>query len=146
MFTSDKDEFQSRNKGTEFIKSPEMLQLAIATRKDTDKYDRRKKVGTNGLSDVWSLGCLLFELLTGEVLFETEEYFEFHVRLTQKTMPLLLPEKLAKINENVYLIDFLKYVLVRDMQLRPTLENVVKRFEHIHALLVNTTSANDRFG
>ena len=82
MFTSDKDEFQSRNKGTEFIKSPEMLQLAIATRKDTDKYDRRKKVGTNGLSDVWALGCLLFELLTGEVLFETEEYFEFHVRLT----------------------------------------------------------------
>lgn len=60
-------------------------------------------------------------------------------------MPLLLPEKLAKINDNVYLIDFLKYVLVRDFQLRPTLDSVVKRFEHIHALLVNTTSANDRF-
>ena len=94
---------------------------------------------------MWALGCLLFELLTGEVLFETEEYFEFHVRLTQKTMPLLLPEKLAKINDNVYLIDFLKYVLVRDLQLRPTLDSIVKRFEHIHALLVNTTSANDRF-
>lgn len=60
-------------------------------------------------------------------------------------MPLLLPEKLDKINNNVYLIDFLKYVLVRDMQLRPTLESVVKRFEHIHALLVNTTPVNDRF-
>ena len=85
MYTNEKDEFQSRNKGTEFIKSPEMLQLAVATRKDTDKYDRRKRVGTNSLSDVWGLGCLFFELLTGEVLFQTEEYFEFHVRLTQAT-------------------------------------------------------------
>jgi serine/threonine protein kinase len=56
--------------------------LAIATRKDTDKYDRRKQVGTNSLSDVWGLGCLFFELLTGEVLFQTEEYFEFHMKLT----------------------------------------------------------------
>jgi len=30
-------------------------------------------------------------------------------------MPLLLPEKMAKINDNVYIIDFLKYVLVRDI-------------------------------
>jgi serine/threonine protein kinase len=85
MYTSEKDELQSRNKGTEHIKSPEMLQLNIAIRKDTDKYDRRKRVGTNSLSDVWALGCLFYELLTGEVLFQTEEYFEFHVRLTQHT-------------------------------------------------------------
>ena len=39
----------------------------------------------------------------------------------------------------------MKYVLVRDMRLRPTLENVLKRFEHIHALLVATSSANSRF-
>ena len=122
-----------------------MLQLAIATRKDTDKYDRRKRVGTNSLSDVWGLGCLFFELLTGEVLFQTEEYFEFHVRLTQATHQLFLPEKLEKISNNVYLIDFLKYVLVRDMRLRPTIDNVLKRFEHVHALLVATSSANGRF-
>jgi serine/threonine protein kinase len=92
-----------------------MLLLAIATRKDTDKYDRRKKVGTNSLSDVWSLGCLFYELLTGDVLFDTEEYFEFHVRLTKNTMPLITQEKLEKIDNNVYLIDFLKYVLVKDL-------------------------------
>lgn len=56
-----------------------------------------------------------------------------------------MQEKLDKINNNVYLIDFLKYVLVRDMRLRPTIDNVLKRFEHVHALLVATSSANSRF-
>jgi len=31
------------------------------------------------------------------------------------------------------------------MRLRPTIDNVLKRFEHIHALLVATSSANSRF-
>lgn len=44
------------------------------------------------------------------------------------------------INNNVYLVDFLKYILVRDMRLRPTIQNVIKRFEHVHALLVSTSA------
>lgn len=48
------------------------------------------------------------------------------------------------INNNVYLIDFLKYILVRDMRLRPTIQNVIKRFEHVHALLVSTSSNHPR--
>lgn len=121
-----------------------MLKLAIDTRKDTDKYDRRKRVGTNSLSDVWSLGCLFFELLTGDILFQTEEYFEFHVRLVSDKQTLLVPEKMELINNNVYLLDFLKYVLVRDMRLRNTIDSIMKRFEHVHALLVatSTTAAN----
>lgn len=42
IFSSEKDEFCTRNRGTDSIKSPEMLQLTINTRKDHDKYDRRK--------------------------------------------------------------------------------------------------------
>jgi serine/threonine protein kinase len=42
VFSSEKDEFCTRNRGTDYCKSPEMLQLTINTRKDTDKYDRRK--------------------------------------------------------------------------------------------------------
>jgi len=74
IFTNDKDELCQRNRGTDFCKSPEMLQLTINTRKDTDKYDRRKQVGTNRLSDVWSAGCLLYELLTGDYLFYSPDY------------------------------------------------------------------------
>lgn len=69
MFLNEKDELCARNRGTDYIKSPEMLELAVNTRKDTDKYDRRKQVGTNRLSDIWSLGCLFYELLVGEYLF-----------------------------------------------------------------------------
>ena len=83
MYINEKDEFQYRDKGTEHIKSPEMLQMAVAIRKDTDKYDRRKQVGTNSLSDVWGLGCLFYEMLTGDVLFDTEIFAEFIYRLVK---------------------------------------------------------------
>lgn len=79
MYSGDRDAYSNKNRGTDAIKSPEMLLLALNTRKDTDKYDRRKREGTNSLSDVWSLGCLLFELLTGKMLFDTEDYIQFHV-------------------------------------------------------------------
>ena len=88
---------------------------------------------------------MFFELITGDMLFDSEEYITFHMRLTRNTMPLFEQEKLDKLQNNTYLIDFLKYILVRDPQLRPTIDNVLKRFEHVHALLVATSSANSRF-
>jgi hypothetical protein len=51
-----------------------------------------------------------------------------------------------KIGNNVYAIDFLKYILVRDQQIRPNIDNVLKRFEHIHALLVTTTTPLTNYG
>ena len=33
----------------------------------------------------------------------------------------------------------MKYMLVRDVRLRPSIENVLKRFEHVQALLVSTS-------
>ena len=146
VFSNEKDEFCQRNRGTDFCKSPEMLQLTINTRKDTEKYDRRKQVGTNRLSDVWSAGCLLYELLTGEYLFYTPDYLQFHFRVTRPSEALFTQERLDKINNNVYLIDFMKYMLVRDLRLRPSIENVLKRFEHVHALLVSTTGGGMHIG
>jgi hypothetical protein len=87
---------------------------------------------------------MFYELLTGEFLFYTPDYLQFHFRVTRPSEALFTPDKLEKINNNIYLIDFLKYMLVRDPHLRPSIENVLKRFEHVHALLVSTSSANGR--
>lgn len=69
IFNGEEDEYCLRNRGTEYIKSPEMLTLTINSKKEQDTYDRRKKVGTTRSSDIWSIGCLLYEILTGELLF-----------------------------------------------------------------------------
>lgn len=44
MFVDEDDEFDLRNRGTEYIKSPEMLTLTLNSKKEADNFDRRKKV------------------------------------------------------------------------------------------------------
>ena len=142
IFSNDKDEFCTRNRGTDSIKSPEMLQLAINTRKDHDKYDRRKQVGTNRLSDIWSVGCLFYELLTGEFLLYNPDFAWFFVSVVSDKLDLITEEKLQKIDNSQYIKDFLKFILIRDQRLRPTIDKVMKRFDHIHAIMVGQSSHN----
>lgn len=95
MFTNPEDELCLGNKGTEYIKSPEILLLTIATRKENDKYDRRRKVGTTRASDIWSLGCLFYEILTGEFLFYNKDdvdcWVHYYIRCTTPTEELIEP-------------------------------------------------------
>jgi hypothetical protein len=77
-----------------------MLQLAINTRKDHDKYDRRKQVGTNRLSDIWSIGCLFYELCTGEFMLYHPDFAYFFVRVVSHQQELITNENIQKIDNS----------------------------------------------
>ena len=145
MFLNEVDEHCTRSRGTDVIKSPEMLKhFGYQIRKEDDNFDRRKKVGTTRSSDIWSLGCLFYELLTGNFLFEEiqDNYLEFMYKIDKSSINELLTEKkLSLLNNNPYLVDFLKFMLVKNQTYRPNIETVIKRFEHVYALLEGGTGA-----
>jgi serine/threonine protein kinase len=66
-----------------------MLTIAIKNKKEADHYDRRKKVGTTKASDIWSLACLLYELLTAEYLFHRNDWVNFYIQVTSPQEELL---------------------------------------------------------
>jgi len=125
--------YTTRNRGTEFIKSPEMLTVANASSKERSTYDRRKKVGANKASDVWAVGCLIYELLTGEFLFYDDDWIRFFIRVTSDNSmeDMLPPERLAPLRAvkgGEHLVEFFYSVFIRDPRRRPSLQVVAKRW------------------
>ena len=70
-----------------------MLLIANAQQTDKPEYDRRKRMGAGPPSDVWALGCLLFELVTGEFLQFERDWIRFFLRVTTDTMAIVDNEK-----------------------------------------------------
>ena len=139
IFETELDGYTTRNRGTEFTKSPEMLVVAYASQKTRSTYDRRKKVGASSPSDVWSLGCLLYELLTGEFLFYDQDWVRFFIRVTSPGQELLTPEKIEKIDNNQVLVEFMKFILRRDPAYRPSVSDVITRFKYVRARLTSSS-------
>jgi serine/threonine protein kinase len=129
-YDNEQDCFTSLNKGTEWIKSPEMLSIALNSSKTRPDYDRRQQVGAGPASDVWSIGCLFFELVTGEFLFADPDWSRFFLRITSKNVPLLTEENKAALNDE-NCVRFLEFVLQRSVRHRPDLAEVIARFDEL---------------
>lgn len=89
---------------------------------------------------MWALGCLLYELLTGEFLFygmqpciiilpknfsnadspltQDNDWVRFFIRVTYLGQELITAEKRAKIDNNPQLLRFFQWIFMRNPLLR----------------------------
>ncbi len=100
--------------------------------------------GAGLASDVWSLGCLAYELLTGTVLFGGDYSSVTHrVVFGGKGNLTLTPAERAALGDREPLVALVEWVLARDPARRPALASIVERLSDIHAGLMEEAAAAD---
>ncbi|EQC32611.1 serine/threonine protein kinase [Saprolegnia diclina VS20] len=117
-------------RGTEAIRSPEML-------------DTTTKI--SAAADIWALGCLLYELLTGQLMFCYDDWSEFYAHLKHSSASIVTPtheatlrSSLSNFNGNVdahtqVVCQLLRFILVRSAAGRPTLSAIQRLVSTLQA-------------
>ncbi len=149
--------YTARNRGTEVYKSPEMLLLqagpagAIRTAPQqpsrapaaASQQQQARHTGAGLASDVWSFGCLAYELLSGKALFAEVDYASVthRVALGSGERLALTKGEVAALGPHgePLLQGLVEGVLVRDPAARPSLaavqESLRRAREHVLALV-----------
>ena len=130
-YTGEKNSYSLLNKGTEWIKSPEMLSIALNSAVCNPNYDRRRNVGAGPPSDIWSIGCLFYELVTGEFLFVDSDWSRFFLRITNNKEKLINQESKERLPDDPRYERFLEFVLQRSARRRPDLHQVISKFDEM---------------
>jgi serine/threonine protein kinase len=129
--------------GTEAIRAPEL----VVPHRYNDRR-KRQSTATRYLRDVWSVGCLLYELLTGQMLFGAEDAGEMLHRITDESAPLIGKEQRRELQHALghhsesmldaalaHVEQLLSFVVVRDPTRRPSLREVKSKMaETLHRI------------
>lgn len=105
------------------------LTLVLGSQHADSKHDRRKPVSASYSADVWSVGCLFYELLFGEFLFADPDWTQFFVRVTKDILPIASDSAAAAMAPYPLVSSFLSYILVRNSNMRPTIHEVILKFD-----------------
>lgn len=93
-------------------------------------------------SDIWSLGCLLYEILTCEFLFLEPNFLSFLHRLTTPKAELIPQKYKDLIDNDPDIQQYLNFLLVRDPHRRPLVPECINRFKMLKEKIISKFYSN----